>query len=205
MLTFLVIYAFVLVHLLYFGLTTELTSVLNCFRFCKRHSFIIKILTADHTMFYMPHTASRKISKITSLPVFQQVDEFESESDSDIDHGDDEELADAIMLQKHSTTRSGRQIRASVRLVIFIWHPVAWASCVAIGASVVPRRVSSACVHLSWPTTRPVTQLLWFVSGSRFACILSCLTVWAAICRYSFINPAPSLGANIWATLFLLL
>lgn len=48
----------------------------------------------------------------------EQVDEFESESDSDIDHGDDEELADAVMLQKHSTTRSGRQIRASVRLDI---------------------------------------------------------------------------------------
>ena len=47
-----------------------------------------------------------------------EVDEFESESDSDIDHGDGEELADVVMLQKHSTTRSRRQIRASVRLDI---------------------------------------------------------------------------------------
>ena len=37
-----------------------------------------------------------------------------------------------------------------------IWHPVAWASCVTVEASVVPRILSSASIHLSWPPTRPI-------------------------------------------------
>ena len=33
----------------------------------------------------------------------------------------------------------------------------------------VPRRLSSACVHLSWPTTRSITQLLQFVSVDQIS------------------------------------